>query len=85
MITYHASKLHNPDSYGMDFNSYVWRGVVVENGQARLERLTDSAAMAAYLQAKDNNIYECTTAGMIAAPVGYAIHKRKKRVRRGDS
>ena len=80
MISYHATKLHNPDSFGMDFDALVWRGVVVEDGQARLTRLSNTEAFAAYLQARENTLYECAmTTGAIAAPVGYSAPKRKKR------
>lgn len=85
MITYHATKLHNPDSFGMDFDSYIWRGVVIENGQPRIARLSNEDALAAYLHAKINPLYECVTTGAIAAPVGFITQKKKKKVSRGSS
>lgn len=78
-MQFYASKRFNPDSYGFNYVDITWKGVVVENGYAKIVSLEGRNAMSAYAQAKNNIIYEHLSTGAIAAPVGYSASKGKKK------
>lgn len=79
-MQYFASRIFNPDSFGMDFTGYLWKGVVIDGDVHQIVCLEGAGAMKAYTEAKCNMIYEMAlTTGAIAAPCnGYETIRSKK-------